>query len=161
MTTVSGVTAGAVGARQTRRLLVCAVLMTAVAVVGCANPREDVRLTLCKDLVSVQLGAAPSWQGSEVKTRGREGAVVTVHFATAGGEQQAACYYEYDAVDDTAAILANPIEAYATSPSTMILNGRTIAGSDLARAVGRAMKKQGREFIERARDAIKPQQSGK
>ena len=137
---------------------VCAILMAAAAVLGCSdNPREDVRLTLCKDMVTLELGSVPSWQGSEVRTRGRQGATVTVHFASTDGAGQARCDYRYDAVDDTALTLANPIEAYSTSPSQMILNGRTITNPELAQLVKRAMQKQGREFIERTGKALRGQ----
>lgn len=134
-----------------------AILLAAAALISCANPREDVRLTLCKDMVTVELGAEPSWQGSEVRLRGYEGAAVTVRFATKDGVQSAVCDYEYDAVDDTAITLATPIEAYSTSPSRMTLDGRRLTGADLARAVKRAMQKQGREFMERARATLRPQ----
>ncbi len=137
--------------------LVSAMLVAAVALAGCSNPREDVRLTLCKDMVATELGSVPSWQGSEVQIQGYQGAAVTVRFATADGDRRATCYYEYDALDDTALTLANPIEAYATSPSKMTLDGRTLTGPDLARAVKRAMQKQGREFVDRARDALRGQ----
>ncbi len=132
-------------------------LIAAVAAFGCSNPREDVRLTLCKDMVTVELGMEPSWQGSQTQTQGREGAVVTVHFAGASGDQQAACYYKYDAVEDTALTLANPIEAYSTSPSKMVLNGRTLTGAELAQVVKRAMQKQGRAFVDRARETLRGQ----
>lgn len=136
---------------------VCAMLIAAAAALSCSNPREDVRVTLCKDMVTLDLGVVPSWQGSQIQTQGREGAVVTVHFAGAGGDQQAACYYKYDAVEDTAVTLANPIEAYAASPSKMILNGRTLTGADLAQLVKRAMQKQGRAFLDRARETLRGQ----
>jgi hypothetical protein len=132
-------------------------LMAAAMAVGCTNPREDVRITLCKDMVAVELGTVPSWQGSGVQIRGDEGAVVTVYFGGAGGDQQAACYYHRVAVDDTAVTLANPIEAYATSPAEVVLNGRTLSGPELARAVQRAMQKQGREFVDRARETLRGQ----
>lgn len=139
-----------------RRFPRCAILIGA-AVAGCANPREDVRLTLCKDMVAVELGAVPSWQGSAVQLRGYQGATVTVRFATADGNQQAACEYAYDAVDDTALILATPIEAYSTSPAQLTINGRTLTGPELARAVQRAMQKQGREFLDRVRETLNGQ----
>jgi len=137
---------------------VCAILMAAVAVLGCSdNPREDVRLTLCKDMVTLELGSVPSWQGSQIQTRGHQGATVTVRYASAQGEGQARCDYRYDAVDDTALMLVNPIEAYSTSPSQLILDGRTITNPELAQLVKRAMQKQGREFIERAGKVLRGQ----
>lgn len=144
--------------RSNRPLLSCAALATGAVLLACSDPREDVRLTLCKDMVAVELGAAPSWQGSEVQIRGYQGATLRVRFATEdGGVGQAACEYEYDAVDDTALTLVNPIEAYSTSPAKMTLDGRTLVGPELARAVKRAMQKQGRDFVDRARETLRGQ----
>ncbi|WP_295413968.1 hypothetical protein [uncultured Thiodictyon sp.] len=141
-----------------RRPTIAAMLMAAAAAVGCSNnPREDVRLALCKDMVRVELGSTPTWQGSRVQLHGHEDAVVTVRFATAAGDQQAACHYKHAGLDDTALTLANPIEAYATSPSKMVLNGRTLTGANLAQLVMRAMQRQGREFVDRARETLKGQ----
>ncbi len=137
--------------------LLAAILILAAHVAGCSNPREDVRLTLCKDMVTVELGTEPTWQGSDVQIRGYEGAVVTVRFASGDGDGRASCHYKYNAVEDTAITLANPIAAYATSPSKMVLNGRTLTGPSLARTVGRAMQKQGREFVDRARETLRGQ----
>jgi hypothetical protein len=141
--------------RNTR--LASALSVTVLAIAGCADAPEDVRVTLCKDTAAVELGTTPAWQGSEVATHGYEGASVTLRFSAAGGDGRAVCHYAYDAVEDTALILANPIEAYATSPSKMVLNGRTLTGPALAEAVKRAMQQQGRELVDRAREALRPE----
>jgi hypothetical protein len=143
---------------RSKSLFLMTIATTTAVLGGCDNPRQDVRLTLCKDMVAVSLGAAPSWTESKIETHGYQGAVVSLRFTTEGAERQASCFYKYDAVDDTALTLANPIEAYSTSPYKMILDGRTIAGSELARAVKLAMQKQGREFVNRARDAVQGRQ---
>jgi hypothetical protein len=137
--------------------LACALSVAVLAVAGCGGPGEDVRVSLCKDMAAVELGTTPAWQGSEVATHGYEGASVTLRFSAAGGDGRAVCHYAYDAVEDTALILANPIEAYATSPSKMVLNGRTLTGPALAETVKRAMQKQGRELVDRAREALRPE----
>ena len=59
--------------------------------------------------------------------------------------------------EDTAITLANPIEAFTTSPTRMTLNGRTLSGPELARAVQQALGKQGREFLDRARETLRGQ----
>lgn len=143
--------------RFPHRSLITAALITAVALTGCSNPRDDVRLTLCKDMVTGELGAEPTWQGSEVQIRGYEDAVVRVRFATGAGEGRAECAYPHAKGEDTAVTLANPIEAYATSPSRMTLNGHNLTGSELARAVQRAMGKQGHEFLDRAKETLRGQ----
>jgi hypothetical protein len=116
---------------------------------GCANPREDVRVTLCKDMISTQLGAGDSleWRAVETKTRGREYAMVRVRFSGPRGDGEASCYYDYDAVDDTALTLSDPLSAYSTSPSKMTLNGQTLSRPALARAVKEAMLKQGQGLM--------------
>ncbi|WP_295402149.1 hypothetical protein [uncultured Thiocystis sp.] len=71
-----------------------------------------------------------------------------------GKPMQATCFYRYDAVEDTALILADPLAAYATSPYGMTLNGKAIGNPLLAEGIGRAMLKQGRALLERAQQGI-------
>jgi hypothetical protein len=133
-------------------------LMLLLAASGCSNPREDVRVTLCKDMVASQTGTKAEgidWTSSETETRGHQYAAVRLRFSAAGNKGRAACYYDYDAVEDTAIILANPLAAYSTSPSRMTLNGKTLSRAALARAVKDAMLGQGKDFIERVREKVR------
>lgn len=128
-------------------------LMTGLALSGCSSPREDVRITLCKDMVLTQLAASQpiAWTAVSTQTRGYEHAEVRLRFTAAGKDGEAACYYDYDAVEETAITVSDPLAAYAASPSKMVLNGQTLPQSALAQAVKDAMLKQGRELI----DAVK------
>lgn len=125
---------------------------------GCSNPGEDVRIRLCKDLVAVQLGADQlQWRQVSTKTPGYEDAIVNLRWSGAGGDESAGsatCAYPYTAVDDTAQQLAQPLSAYATSPSKVVINGNTLSGQALANAIGQAMQRQGRELIDAAGKAI-------
>lgn len=120
-------------------------------IAGCSNPQEDVRVTLCKDMVVSVLGASQSvtWQETSTQVRGRESAAIRVDYAAPGGNGQAICHYRYDAVDDTALALSDPLSAFSTSPSKMTLNGRTLTRPELAEAVKAAMLKQGGELVDR------------
>ena len=133
-----------------RPSLTALALLTIAGLTGCPNPRQDVRLSLCQDMVTGQLGAEPTWQGNEVQIRGYEDAVVSLRFMSSAGPGGAECAYPHAKGEDTAITLANPIEAFTTSPTRMTLNGRTLSGPELARAVQQALGKQGREFLERA-----------
>jgi hypothetical protein len=132
-------------------------LLTAVGLTGCPNPRQDVRLSLCQDMVTGQLGAEPTWQGNEIQIRGYEDAVVRLRFTSSAGAGRAECAYKHAKGEDTAITLANPIEAYSTSPTRMTLNGRTLTGPELARAIQQAMGKQGREFLDRTKETLRGQ----
>jgi hypothetical protein len=133
-------------------------LAALLALGGCSNPREDVRVTLCKDMISTQLRAAEGleWRAVETSTRGREYAVVQVHFSGPRGDGEASCYYDYDAVDDTALTLSDPLSAYSTSPSKMTLNGQTLSRPVLARAVKEAMLKQGKGLVDEVKRRLAP-----
>lgn len=122
------------------------VLTAALVTVGCSGSGEDVRVTLCKDMVSTRLGPV-TWQDTRAEPKGREHAAVTLRFSTGGGDGSAVCYYKYNAVDDTALTLADPLSAFSTSPYQMILNGKTLSRSELAQAIKQAMLKQGRELL--------------
>ncbi|WP_058554192.1 hypothetical protein [Thiohalocapsa sp. ML1] len=132
-----------------------ALFTAALLAVGCSGAGEDVRVRLCKDIVTVQGGTAPLFQSAEARTRGREYAEVRVAY-TAGGEAgSASCFYRYNAVEDTADQIANPLTAYSTSPYRVIIGSRTLPQGELATAIGRAMQKQGREFVEQAGEAAR------
>jgi hypothetical protein len=111
---------------------------------------EDVRITLCKDLVKVKLGHTPNWTQVRTQTPGYRDAVVNLAWSGPQAEGGARCSYRYNAVDDTAQQLADPLSAYATSPSQVVINGQTLSGSALARAVADAMKHQGKQLLDSA-----------
>lgn len=138
-----------------QRFLVTALLPIAL-LVGCSNPGEDVRITLCKDLVRGQLGsgATPTWSQVTTQTPGYQDAVIQLGWTAPSGNGAARCYYPYNAVDDTAQQLADPLTAYATSPSKVIINGQTLSGSALARAVAEAMQYQGQQLLDSAGQLI-------
>ncbi|MBK1703990.1 hypothetical protein CKO40_05385 [Halochromatium glycolicum] len=131
-------------------------LLPIAFLVSCGNPGEDVRITLCKDLVRGQLGsgATPTWSKVTTQTPGYQDAVIQLGWTAPSGNGAARCYYPYNAVDDTAQQLADPLTAYATSPSKVIINGQTLSGSALARAVAEAMRHQGQQLLDSAGQLI-------
>jgi hypothetical protein len=124
---------------------------------GCSNPREDVRVRLCKDLVAVQLGIQGTidWTGVRTETPGYDDARVQLQWSTPEGSASATCAYPYNAVEDTAQQLAEPLSAYATSPSEAIIDGQRLSGQALANAIAKAMQRQGRELIDSANQALR------
>lgn len=131
-------------------------LSAEIALTGCSGSREDVRVTLCKDMVAVQLGQSQSitWAAVEIRTQGHEDAAIELRYTAHGRGGEAACHFKYNAVDDTALTLSDPLSAYSTSPSEMTLNGQPLPRAVLARTIMDAMAKQGREFVDRAKKAI-------
>lgn len=125
-------------------------LAAALSLAGCSGSGEDVRVTLCKDLVAVQLGdsAARNWTQMATETRGYEYAAVKLRWSAAEGDGSATCYYDYNAVEDTAMALSDPLSSYAASPSKMVLNAKTLSKPALAEAVKQAMLKQGRSLVD-------------
>jgi hypothetical protein len=121
---------------------------------GCSAPGEDVRVTLCKDIVLTETGSGTAIQGADTETRGYEYAAVRVRFSSQGRDGQAVCYYDYNAVEDTAIELSDPLAAYATSPFEVVIDGRKLTRSGLANAVKEAMLKQGRELLDQAKQGI-------
>jgi hypothetical protein len=136
---------------------VLVLLFGGVALMGCSGSREDVRVTLCKDMVAVEVGPAQpiAWTESETQTRGYEHAAVKLRFTMGARDGNAVCYFKYNAVEDTALTISDPLSAYSTSPYEMTLNGRTLSGSALARAVKDAMAKQGRELVDRVKQGFR------
>lgn len=130
--------------------LVFGVLFTA----GCSGSREDVRVTLCKNLTNSLLSSAESaeWTGGENTFNRPSYAVTSLTFDVAGGVPRSAtsaCYYAYDALDETAQTLADPLSAHATLPFKMTFDGRTLSDEELLRLVNEEQKRQGRQAVAR------------
>lgn len=135
------------------RLRAGAVMLLALSLgLGCSGAGQDVRVTLCKDIVAVRTGAAPAFEAPEIRTRGYQGAEVRLAYRVGDRPGRATCFYAHDAVEDTADQLANPLRAYATSPERVIIAGEALSRPALAQAVKQAMLKQGRQFVEDAGD---------
>ncbi|MGB5833705.1 MAG: hypothetical protein WBG92_17165 [Thiohalocapsa sp.] len=116
---------------------------------ACSGSGEDVRITLCKNLVSVQLGGSKptKWTETKTETRGYEHAAVQLRWVHTDGPGAASCYFDYNAVEHTAMALGDPLSSYSASPSRMVMNGKTLSKPALAHAIEKAMRQQGRSFV--------------
>lgn len=143
----------------------------AAVLAGCSGPTEDVRVTLCKNLTTALLPAARSieWQGNENSFRRPEYAITALTFEVeeSGDTQragQSTCHYAYEALEDTAVTLADPLSAYANLPYRMSIDGRTLPDAQLLELVNAEQRRQGRQVIETlqkgARDAVDKVRSG-
>lgn len=130
-------------------------LLGSMLAAGCSGSREDVRISFCKQLVMTQVDQPGSvrWTRVETDPQGYSGLSVVLGFEAGGAGQprQAVCHYRYNAVDDTALLLSDPLSAYATSPETMTIDGDRLAQPALAKAVKDAMLQQGKALIDRMR----------
>jgi hypothetical protein len=137
--------------RLPRLPAVCIGLLAAALVSGCGPAGEDVRIGYCKRLLVSQLpslglsDAGYRWIAADAEPRGYEHLRVALRLeaADAQGEMTPAhgvCFYDYDAVDDTAMTLADPLSAYSTSPSRMTVNGKALSRALLTRAKREALR---------------------
>ncbi len=125
-----------------------------VPLVGCSGSTEDVRVTLCKNLTtSLQGSNSIEWGETAFTFRRPEYATTTLHYEviTAGKASQktSACHFAYEALDDTAVNLANPIDAYETLPFAMSHDGRVLSDAELLQTVNAEQKRLGRDAIGR------------
>jgi hypothetical protein len=135
---------------KTRGLFMASILSVISILHGCAGSGEDVRIIFCKNLTTTLLGPPEglTWQESTVEIHRPEYAVTRVNFThPEKGEGQAACYYDYIIIDETALSLANPISAYDTVPYKMTLQGEPVSKEDLAAAIRVEMERFGRSLI--------------
>lgn len=141
-----------------------------VLVTGCSGPTEDVRVTFCKGVSSSLISDLQSieWTGGENTFKRPEYAVTSLTFeATTGNGKRtgrAACYYEYEALDDTALTLADPLSAHATLPFAVSLDGRMLSDAELVAATTAEQKRQGMAVVgamqQRARDLAEQVRAG-
>lgn len=121
---------------------------------GCSGPHEDVRVTLCKNLTLAMLpdAGAVEWTGNDNTFHRPEYAVTALRFEVPGngagsGSRRSACHYAYEALDDTAITLADPLSAYATLPFKMVLDDRPLSDKELLALVNAEQKRLGRKAI--------------
>ena len=138
-------------------LMTCSVLLS-----NCSGSGEDVRVSFCKQLVMTQVESPGSLRWTSVATEPRRysGLSVVLGFEAgdsgrSGRARQAICVYRYNAVDETALTLSDPLSAYATSPESMSIDGEPLSRSTLATAVKNAVLMQGKAFVDRAQKEIK------
>lgn len=138
--------------------IIAALLSASALTASCSDSREDVRVSFCKRLVATQLESPSSvrWTSVETQPRGHSGLSVVLGLESGDPSRtrQASCRYRYNAVDDTAFTLSDPLSAYSTSPETMTIDGETLSRSALAEAVKQAMITQGKAIIDRAGQGI-------
>ena len=112
---------------------------------ACGPAGEDVRVSYCKRLLLAQLpsvglsATGHRWIAADADPRGYEHLRVALRLEAADAQGamtpvRAVCFYDYNAVEDTAMTLADPLAAYSTSPSRMTVNGQEISRARLARA---------------------------
>ena len=122
---------------------------------GCSRTTADVRVTLCKDIVLHETGSSATIKGADAETKGYEHAAVRVRYSSQGRDGEAVCYYEYNALENTALQLSDPLSAYATSPSEVKIDGKSLTRPGLASAVKGAVTRQGKELVEQAKQGIR------
>ena len=129
--------------------------LVGMALAGWSGGGEDVRVRLCKDIVAVQPGAAPVFQSAEARPRGREHLEVRVEYTRGSEAGSTSCFYAYNAPDDTAQQLADPLTAYSASPYRVIIGMQTLSKPALAEAIKQAMARQGKQFLQQAGTAAR------
>lgn len=147
----------------------CAAVTIAVAVVltaGCSGSREDVRVTLCKNLTKALVSSSESieWTGGENTFNRPAYAITSLAFEVGGSTKKSACHYAYEALEDTAQTLADPLSAYANLPFKMSFDGHALSDQELLRLVNAEQVRQGRQVVEKlekgARDMADKVRSG-
>ena len=118
---------------------------------ACSGTGEDPRISLCRNLAAdLTGGQATQWRGEGNRFVRPSYAVVDI--ASDGGDT-AACFYAYDAVEDTSSAV-NPLSAYATLPYQMEINGVPVAEPTLDTAVKVQQKQLPRKVLEEARKSV-------
>jgi hypothetical protein len=127
------------------------ILAATAALLQACSGGEDPRISMCR-------GIAADFAGGEVSQWSSAGnRFVRPEFAEVkvkAGDQSAACYYEYDVVEETALDHAEPLLAYSTLPYRMTFNGVEVARPTLKAAVIVQQKEAPAEALRQAERAV-------
>lgn len=135
-------------------LMVLGAISAALLSTACSGPNENPRITLCKNLTTAVQSSANSieWKGDKYTFNRPSYAITHLSYDMVGPDGTrttgtSACHYAYEALEDTAQILANPIEAYATLPFAMSVDGRVMSDAQLLRTVNAEQARLGRKAL--------------
>jgi len=119
---------------------------------ACTGSDEDVRVTFCKSLLIAQLSAPDDveWEDTKQQIQRPEYAAITVQVEDGA---TATCWFEYDAIEETAESHVDPLTAYSTLPYQMSVNGQQLADRVLLDAVNAEQRRLGRAALEQLRQA--------
>lgn len=94
--------------------------------------QQDPRIALCLNLAAKLTDSVTNttWQKTNTKIVRPEYAAISV----SNGQQNAVCYYEYDAAEESALDDVDELHPYATLPYQMDINGQTVDKQRLAKA---------------------------
>lgn len=138
-----------------RVLSVVSLLLAAGSVsllAGCSGHREDTRVTFCRQLAANQTDTGlDQWKSAGNRFKSQDYAAVSVAGPHA---QTAVCYYDFDAQEQGALELANPMLAYATLPYQMKLNGKVVPRDQLKQATMAQQVQYVRDVAHQARQTI-------
>lgn len=121
-----------------------------VSLLAACSGTEDVRVTFCKNISAAVVGAAGDvdWRDNENTFKRPEYATAGLTFAAGGKMHETACYFEYDAVEDTANHISDPFSAYATLPFAMTVDGRMLSDAELVGLRNAEQRRIGRAVID-------------
>jgi len=122
-------------------------------IAGCSGSTEDVRLTLCKDLVPELTGGSgnPEFIAEDVVVKGYEDLQVRLSFNTGDQEGKMVCFYPYNTHEENVIDHVNPAAAFDTYPNKVMLNGETLDHSMVAKKINQVLIKQGKQAIEKVK----------
>lgn len=122
-------------------------------IVGCSGSTEDVRLTLCKDLVPelTNMSAKPEFTSEDIKIQGYEDLEVRLSFNAGDQTGRMVCFYPYNTPEENVIDHVDPAAAFDTYPNKVMLNGETLNHSQVAKKINQVLIKQGKQAIDKVK----------
>ncbi len=142
--------------KNTTSIYAGVVIAAAIFLSGCSSSSKDVRLALCKKLVTtfIELPLDLEWKASEEHYARFEDLVITVNLDVQfkidkAASMQASCYYDYnEAIEGDASTPVDLHSAYKTAPYKMILDGEQIEQPVFEKVVHFLVLNQTRQALE-------------
>ncbi len=128
-------------------------MIGSLLIAGCSGSTEDVRLTLCKDLVPelANISAKPEFTAEDVVVQGYEDLEVRLSFNAGDQTGKMVCFYPYNTPEENVIDHVNPAEAFDTYPNKVMLNGEALNHSKVAQKINQVLIKQGKQAIEKVK----------
>lgn len=135
-------------------------LLVLLPLLSACGSTEDVRISLCRSLVPLLDPAAslaePAWAEPQTRHGRFQDLEVEIGYTPdKAAASRMVCVYEAENLpDDNAMTQAEPLSAYRTRPSRVLLDGQPLPDGRLNDAMRRALVQQGEAALEKAGELL-------
>lgn len=135
--------------KRLKQVFIIKVTLVFVLMAGCTGSTEDVRLTLCKDLLpELKDSTRIEVLSEDIVVKGYEDLEVRLSYRDVESEGNITCFYPYNTHEENVMDHVNPAAAFATYPTKIMLDQQPVDHALMAKKINAVLVKQGKQALD-------------